>query len=300
MALIVIWRNLNKAPSPPPQKHLEKPSVSTLVQPPIKPPLPVSIGLPNGGPSVASIPRKVKQSDFIPPVSHVPAKKPEGVIEFRVVDGFAVAFGDLILGQVDPGSNIQKGYYDARPPQLWDSPEIPYQIKATLPNPERIERAIAYLRKFSRVNFVPYQGQKDAVLFEEGTEHCLSALGRLGGVQPIRLSDNCDTQAVLHEMMHTLGFIHEQSRPDRDQYVEVVWENIEEKYRSQFDLVPGFFSDILADSDFDYRSIMLYRPHDFAITPDLITLKTKKADPVDPIPYGLSSGDLKRLNRLYN
>ena len=30
----------------------------------------------------------------------------------------------------------------------------------------------------------------------------------------------------MHEMMHTLGFIHEHSRKDRDAFISVVWENI--------------------------------------------------------------------------
>ena len=47
-------------------------------------------------------------------------------------------------------------------------------------------------------------------------------VGRQGGVQQISLGNGCwYTHTAAHEMMHALGFWHEQMRPDRDQYVEV-------------------------------------------------------------------------------
>jgi hypothetical protein len=46
--------------------------------------------------------------------------------------------------------------------------------------------------------------------------------------QEVSLSEGCmRVDIIIHELMHAIGFMHEFSRPDRDNYIEVNFDNID-------------------------------------------------------------------------
>lgn len=84
--------------------------------------------------------------------------------------------------------------------------------------------------------------------------------------------------------MHTVGFFHEQSRTDRDEFVQIMWDNIDRDSKDQFDkYTTRTINDL--DLPYDYGSIMHYGPYAFTkngkrtIQPLKSNTKLSKAKP---------------------
>ena len=132
------------------------------------------------------------------------------------------------------------------------------------------------------------------------TSSCTSAIGRDGGRQFIRIGSRCSTGNVIHEIGHAFGFHHEQSRPDRDDYVEIHDENIESLAKARnFRKMQTSQVDSMR-SPYDFGSIMHYKSTAFSKNKKAtITARPGKG----PIRYqrdGLSASDIQQANRLYN
>ena len=69
---------------------------------------------------------------------------------------------------------------------------------------------------------------------------------------------------VLHELGHCLGLLHEHQRPDRDEYVMIVWDKIYSEYAHNFEKDDN---PLIREEDFeyDYSSIMHYHSTGFSI-----------------------------------
>ncbi|GMR33193.1 hypothetical protein PMAYCL1PPCAC_03388, partial [Pristionchus mayeri] len=140
----------------------------------------------------------------------------------------------------------------------------------------------------------------DYMLFARG-DGCMSSLGRLGGAQMISIGYGCEQMGIIaHEVSHALGFWHEHSRPDRDQYIRVNGANMAQGTQGQF--VKRSVQD--ADTQglpFDYASVMHYAANSYARTSLLFTLEPR--DVLYRSTIGSRSEpsflDYKHINKLY-
>lgn len=137
---------------------------------------------------------------------------------------------------------------------LWPGAIVPYEIESGVER-SRVLTAIDHFHLHTGIRFIsPRDNTTDKVIFRRG-EGCYSPIGRVGGTQFITIGIECTPGLIIHELMHTLGFWHEQGRSDRDKHLTIHWENIAPGKEHNFQhLIDG--SNTLLP--YDYQSILHY------------------------------------------
>ncbi len=188
------------------------------------------------------------------------------LLTYVIDDGLAVTQGDIIIGEVPRDTLLKSLSGNVNEPslQIWPTTEIPYFIQPNLTNPDRVLQALA-LFSGTNIHFVPYVDQEDAIVFEQGMGACKSYLGYIGGHQKIILSNGCSPKEIAHEIMHSLGFLHEQNRTDRDNYVNVLWDNVDPKFKINFEKFSSAMMKVSGLTQFDFESLMIYPENMFSI-----------------------------------
>ncbi|KAL2077091.1 hypothetical protein ACEWY4_026595 [Coilia grayii] len=177
--------------------------------------------------------------------------------------------------------------------------EVPYTVSSSFSSYEKgaIETAMSVFNTQTCIKFVPRSSESDYVAIEN-RDGCFSSLGRTGGRQELSLKrDGCVYHGIIqHELNHALGFYHEQTRSDRDQYVTINWEYIDPTTYHNFQ--KQITNNL--DTPYDYSSVMHYGRYAF-------TTQYGK-ETITPIPdsrveigqrMGLSRTDIQRINKLY-
>lgn len=182
----------------------------------------------------------------------------------------------------------------------WKDGIIPYvaDLTFTQQNMKLLNEAIKEYKMRTCIRFKERTNEKDYVIFTAKGDGCASYVGRKGGPQHVNLEKHCGIVGTYeHEIMHVLGFIHEHSRPDRDNYIAINFKNINKKAINNF-YKYNFVNN--HNEEFNYASIMLYRNNAFTKNGKTTINAVGDQDLIFGQRHRFSIGDIKQINRLYN
>ncbi|CAJ0942366.1 unnamed protein product, partial [Mesorhabditis belari] len=183
----------------------------------------------------------------------------------------------------------------------WTDGRIPYTISSQYSSFSRskIAEAIEEYRKLTCIDFAPKSAADQDYIHIVPDDGCYSLVGRIGGKQPVSLGDGCIQKGIIiHELMHAVGFFHEQSRADRDDYVTINWSNVESGLQDQFDKYSLNMIDHLG-TKYDYGSVMHYAPTAFSKN-GKSTIEPKESGVEIGQRIGFSEIDVFKINKLYD
>lgn len=161
---------------------------------------------------------------------------PEAVI-LQNLDSLGLFEGDII-------PNLEKG--TALTGNIWKDAVIPFYIRDKFPpaTMAAIRAGVKMVNDNTYLKIVEYPS-KQAMVDELGLDADFvyvilnpfansSYVGRKGRGQYITLSFIDEPFISAHEFLHAAGMLHEMSRADRDQWIEIDWDNMDEYYHRQY------------------------------------------------------------------
>uniref|UniRef100_A0A4W3GIX8 Metalloendopeptidase n=1 Tax=Callorhinchus milii TaxID=7868 RepID=A0A4W3GIX8_CALMI len=174
---------------------------------------------------------------------------------------------------------------------------IPYAFTSNFEQyqQEEIFSAIAEFSVLTCIRF-KYRTFEAGYIAISSQRGCWSYIGPSGGIQQklsLEKPDCIQIAVIQHELLHAIGFYHEHNRSDRDQYVDIIMENVQ----------PDNFVKVITNNlntKYDYSSVMHYGKYLFSKSPKLPTI-IPKPNPNTKIGQldGFSETDILKVNRLY-
>ena len=255
----------------------------------------------------------------------LPGHKQRTTVRYIEQQGNAIIEGDISLGPVeDLGKPKKTGQVttsrntrringigtiqsplvvSSKASHLWPGGIVPYDGNIPSQIQSAVNTAIGFFNANTNLQFVQRTKEKDHIKFVVDNKIAgsgLSHVGRKGGRQKIKLISSAGSGTVIHEIAHAIGVWHEQSRLDRDSFVQVLRENIQSGQGHNFDK----HNKAIIPTSYDFNSVMHYSPNAFGkVDPStgrrLPTLRSLVVgQPIAPSGT-LSPSDIAGINDIY-
>ncbi|XP_076031215.1 low choriolytic enzyme-like [Oratosquilla oratoria] len=142
-------------------------------------------------------------------------------------------------------------------PRPWPRGIVPFTLKLTTKKSHRaVLRAMKDITHHTGIIYKPHTQEKKYLLVTDtgkgGWSSCVGLPKK--DKAHVNLGKGCRSHGkAAHELMHSLGFIHEHNRPDRDEHVTIMWDNLTR--RGPFKMRQTY---VTPELPYDYKSIMHY------------------------------------------
>ncbi|XP_004530383.1 high choriolytic enzyme 1 [Ceratitis capitata] len=184
----------------------------------------------------------------------------------------------------------------------WPNGVVPFEIRGNFNTRDMatIEHAMDEYHRRTCIRFVPRSSEQDYISIVSGNSGCWSSVGRVGGKQEVNLqSPGCLSKpgTAMHELMHALGFLHEQNRQERDSYVDIQMHNVQPSAVANFEKAQRT---IAFGVPYDYGSVMHYSANAFSRNgrPTIVAVQPGGGQKMGQ-REGFSAYDIEKLNKMY-
>ena len=205
---------------------------------------------PQGPPPAATTPAELRPptEEALPPYDGVP-------------DGYMIIEGDIIVPS-DFYLRSPLSPEGAWTTSFWPSGNVPYVFDANVSaaNQTAMLAAMAEWENIAHVDFFVRSSQANYIHIRDSDENS-SMVGMVGGRQYVNIYNWNYRFIMAHELGHALGLWHEQSRPNRDTYVQIEWDCIQDGYSHNFDKETG--AGQYPRNGYDFDSVMHYGQSSF-------------------------------------
>ncbi|XP_034039619.1 high choriolytic enzyme 1-like isoform X2 [Thalassophryne amazonica] len=176
---------------------------------------------------------------------------------------------------------------------------VPYYISSQFSSREKslIIRGLESFSSFSCIRFRDKRSTDREWLSIESQNGCWSYVGRRGGKQVVSLArSGCIYYGTIqHELLHALGFNHEQTRSDRDNHIRVLLHNVISGMEHNFNKI----ATLNQGTPYDYNSVMQYHKYAFSRNNQPTMLPIPDANVSFGNAKEMSRNDIARVNTLY-
>lgn len=219
-------------------------------------------------------------------------------ITYERKNGMNFFQGDIVLTdkQLSEGNEVNKGGASY---SRWPNTKIYYTIAGNMGsiNVNKINSAVSEYNNKTNTQWIYRTNQANYVEFIFGSSSGSDGwahIGYQGGKQTISLDQYISVGSVIHEMGHTVGLYHEHTRKDRDQYVKILWNNIQSGQSYNFNIYNSG-TDI---GPFNINSVMMYWPTSYSRN-GLPTITRADNSNFTYNRTGFTTGDINTINAMY-